>query len=253
MIALLLSAGLGTRLRPVTDHLPKCLVPINGKPLIDYWFENLSAAGVTRFIVNTHYMAEKVERHIGLGPWKNNVTLLHEPELLLTGGTILACKPFLTHEPFMVVHADNLSFCDFSAFIDAHRTRPEHCEITMMTFATDTPQSCGIVALNDRGVVTEFHEKVAHPPGNLANAAVYILEPSVLAFVESLHKEKVDFSTEVLPRFINRIYTFHNDGYHRDIGTLESYALAQIEILDPNVDLSVQKALQYSVQKRKQG
>ncbi|MDD3770934.1 MAG: nucleotidyltransferase family protein [Sulfuricurvum sp.] len=230
MIAVLLAAGLGTRLRPLTDKLPKCLVPIGGKVLLDYWFDHLSDAGIERFIVNTHYMAGTVEKHVRNSPWRDSVLLLHEEELLLTGGTLLACKPYLQDEAFMVIHADNLSFCDFSAFIEAHRTRPAGCEMTMMTFATDTPQSCGIVQLDERGVVSAFFEKVPNPPGNLANAAVYILEPSVIAFIETLHKERVDFSTEVLPAFVGKIFTFHNDRYHRDIGTLESYALAQIEV-----------------------
>ena len=130
----------------------------------------------------------------------------------------------------MVVHADNLSFCDFSAFIEAHRTRPAGCAMTMMTFASDAPQNCGIVELDARGVVSAFFEKVPNPPGNLANAAVYILEPSVIDFIETLRKKQVDFSTEVLPAFVGKMFTFHNDRYHRDIGTLESYALAQVEI-----------------------
>ena len=232
MIAVLLAAGLGTRLRPLTDRLPKCLVPVNGKALIDYWFDHLSAVGVERFILNTHYMADTVEKHVRNSPRNDSVTLLHEEELLLTGGTLLACKPYLKNEAFMVVHADNLSFCDFSAFIEAHRTRPAGCEITMMTFTTDTPQSCGIVELDERRVVSAFFEKLPDPPGNLANAAVYILEPSVVAFIETLNKERVDFSTEVLPAYVGKIFTFHNDRYHRDIGTIESYALAQIEILE---------------------
>lgn len=230
MIAVLLAAGLGTRLRPLTDRLPKCLVPVNGKALIDYWFENLSAAGVEHFIVNTHYMADAVEKHVRNSPWNDSVTLLHEEELLLTGGTLRACRPYLKDEAFMVVHADNLSFCDFSAFIEAHRTRPAGCAMTMMTFASDAPQNCGIVELDARGVVSAFFEKVPNPPGNLANAAVYILEPSVIDFIETLRKKQVDFSTEVLPAFVGKMFTFHNDRYHRDIGTLESYALAQVEI-----------------------
>lgn len=231
MTVLLLSAGLGTRLQPVTNSIPKCLVPINGKPLLSYWFEHLTHVGIKNFIVNTHYMANQVNQYIIASPWRNHVTIMHEPELLLTGGTILSCKSFLENESFMVVHADNLSFCDFYAFVSAHQSRPKECEITMMTFTTDTPQSCGIVVPNAHGIVTEFYEKIADPPGNLANAAVYILEPSVISYMESLQKEKINFSTEILPKFLGKIYTFHNDCYHRDIGTIESYALAQIEVL----------------------
>ena len=99
----------------------------------------------------------------------------------------------------------------------------------MMTFKTDAPQSCGIVELNSRGVVQQFHEKVDNPPGDLANAAVYIFEPTVISFLASLGRDIVDISTEVLPAYLGRIQTFLNEDYHRDIGTPESLVLAELE------------------------
>lgn len=231
MKALLLCAGLGTRLRPVTDFVPKCLVPINGKPLLEYWLENLSIAGVTEFIINTHYFKEQVEAYVEQSPFCKNITLVYEEQLLLTAGTILKCKKYLQDESFMVVHADNLSFCNFKDFITAHHHRPKRCEITMMTFSCDNPQQCGVLSLDKENVVQEFFEKVEYPPTNLANAAVYMMEPSVITYLESLGKEAIDLSTEVIPNFLNKIYTFYNGIYHRDIGTVQSYAMAQIEIL----------------------
>ena len=100
----------------------------------------------------------------------------------------------------------------------------------MMTFDTDVPETCGIVVLDKQGVVLEMHEKVAHPPGRRANAAVYILEPAVVDFIESLGKPIVDLSTEVLPFFMGRIAAFHNARYHRDIGSLESLRKAEAEL-----------------------
>jgi mannose-1-phosphate guanylyltransferase len=98
--------------------------------------------------------------------------------------------------------------------------------MTMLTFHTAVPESCGIVELDEHGVVKAFHEKVKDPPGNLANGAVYILEPGIFSFLEKLRKEVIDFSTEVLPHYMGRIYTFHNNVYLRDIGTMESYLRA---------------------------
>jgi mannose-1-phosphate guanylyltransferase len=233
--ALLLSAGLGTRLRPVTDSMPKCLVPINGKPLLDYWLENLTKAGICKFLINTSYLHTKVEQFARNSNYKEKITLVYEDELLNTGGTILANKEFFTtvnNQPFILVHADNLSFCDFEAFIKAHENRPRNCEITMMTFKTDNPSSCGIVELDDFGIVQKFYEKVSNPPSNLANGAVYICEVSIFDFLESLQKKEIDFSNDVLPAYLGKINTFLNDVYHRDIGTIESYAMAQVEILD---------------------
>jgi len=229
MKALLLSAGKGTRLQPITNIIPKCLVPINGKPLLQYWLENLSKIGIKEFLINTSYLHNQVEEFVGKSKYKNQITLVYEKELLNTGGTVLANKDFFDTKPFMLIHTDNLSFCDFDAFVNAHLNRPENCEITMMLFKSDNPTSCGIVEL-DNNIVQKFYEKVENPPSNLANGAVYICEPSIINFMEQLNKKDIDFSNDILPNFMGKINTFLNDTYHRDIGTPTSYGLAQIEI-----------------------
>jgi mannose-1-phosphate guanylyltransferase len=232
MRALLLAAGYGKRLRPVTDTIPKCLVPIHGKILIDYWLEQLTKAGIERFLINTHYLHEQVERHIESSKFADRVDLIYEERLLLTGGTALSNKDYFKDEAFMLVHADNLSICDFTKFINAHYERPVGTEITMMTFTTDNPQNCGIVEVDEHGVVLNFHEKKKKPPSSMANAAVYIIEPSVVHYMDSIGKKKIDFSLDVIPKFLGRINTYHNNNYHRDIGTLISYSMAQIEFLE---------------------
>lgn len=226
--ALLLAAGLGTRLRPITDKIQKCLLPIDGKPLIEYWLDALSKAGIEEFLINTHYFSEQMQEYVMHSKYKDMLTLVYEEELLHTGGTVLANKDFFKNEPFLIAHADNLCLCNFSNFFEAHHHRPKKCDITMMTFETDVPQSCGIVDLDDAGVVVDFYEKVVNPPSNLANGAVYIFEPSIIDYMASLNKKIVDISNEVLPHYLNKIYTFKNNIYHRDIGTIESYALAQL-------------------------
>ena len=231
MKALLLCAGLGTRLRPVTSLVPKCLVPINGKPLLEYWLENLSDAGVNEFLINTHYLHEQVEEYVKCSEYRDKITLTYEKELLDTGGTLLANRDFFDDEVFMLVHADNLSLCNFNDFIDSHNHRDSACEITMMLFKSDNPSSCGIVELKEN-IVYKFHEKVKTPPSNLANGAVYICEPSLFEFLKDLNKKHIDFSNDVLPKYMGKINTYLNSIYHRDIGTIESYALAQIEILN---------------------
>lgn len=232
MRAVLLAAGLGMRLRPLTNTVPKCLVPIRGKPLLGYWLELFLGGGVERVLVNTHHLPEPVRMFVAVSPWCRRVELVHEDVLLGSGGTLLANRDFFGAQAFMVAHADNLTRFDLAAFIARHEKRPPGVEITMMTFETDRPQSCGIVELDDLGVVTAFHEKVVNPPSSLANAAVYILEPTVIDFLTSLGKRVIDLTTEVLPHFLGRIANFHNAGYHRDIGTLESLRLAEAEF-DP--------------------
>lgn len=229
MRALLLAAGLGTRLRPITYTVPKCLVEINGRPLLDYWIELLSVAGITDILVNLHYLPEKVQTYLAGCTYPAHVSTVMEAKLLGTAGTLLKNREFFKQQPIMLIHADNLSLFDVRGFMERFEQRDENIDITMMTFHADKPETCGIIELNERGAVCAFHEKVKAPPGNLANAAVYILAPSVIDFIDSLGREVVDFSTEVLPHYMGHINTFHNGVYHRDIGTMENLALAQSE------------------------
>jgi mannose-1-phosphate guanylyltransferase len=229
MKVLLLAAGYGSRLRPITDIIPKCLVKINGICLLDYWLKILNNDSIDEILINTHYLAEQVEDFIINYRYKDTVHIVKEKYLLGTGGTLLKNQAFFNNEPLLLVHADNLSLFNIDDFINSHKNRPNGTLITMMTFKTDMPQNSGIVELNEFGVLINFYEKVENPPGDLANAAIYIIEPEVFIFLASLKKEIIDFSTEVLPNFLNRINTYYNNIYHRDIGTIESYESAQIE------------------------
>ena len=98
MRALILAAGLGTRLRPLTETVPKCLVSIHGRPLLDYWFDLLfSENAVDRARVNTSYLADAVSNHVATSQWRDRVDLIHETELLGTGGTVLTNRAFSRH------------------------------------------------------------------------------------------------------------------------------------------------------------
>lgn len=222
MNAVLLAAGLGMRLRPITDSIPKCMVFIKGKPLLGYWFNLLDSNQIDNIFINTHYFPKIVEEYCELNNARNNIKLIYEPYLLGTGGTLLKNKNLIMDRPFLMAHADNLSKFDIDDFILAHKKRPCGTEITMMTFITDDPSSCGILEINDDGIVTEMFEKIDNPPGNIANAAVYIMQPTVLDALETLNKEYIDFSTDVLPLFMGKINTYLNTSYHRDIGNVKS-------------------------------
>lgn len=229
MRALLLAAGLGTRLRPITDTLAKCLVPIQGEPLLGYWLTLLFEGGIERVLINTHYYAEQVVTFVDQSPWRDNIDIVYEDELLGTGGTLLKNRDYFGGESLLLAHADNLTRFDLKAFIDCHTHRPDGVAITMMTFDTDVPEQCGIVQTNDDNIVVAFHEKSNVFHGTRANAAVYILAPSVVDFLTTLNKSVIDMSTEVLPHYIGRMQIYHNNDYHRDIGTPQSLARAQLE------------------------
>jgi mannose-1-phosphate guanylyltransferase len=227
MRALLLAAGLGSRLLPMTLATPKCLVTIDGRPLLDYWLELLFGADIERVLINTHWLAGQVDDYVKASRWASRIDLVHEDQLLGTGGTVLANRRWFQDQPFLLAHADNLTDLDVAGLIAAHRTRPSGHVITMLGFRTPDPRSCGILELDDRDTVVAFHEKVERPPGNLANGAVYVFEPAVVDAIASQGKPVVDLSTEIIPGFVGRILCVETQGYHRDIGTPESLRQAR--------------------------
>jgi len=226
--ALLLAAGLGTRLRPLTLHAPKCLVPVAGEPLLGRWLRQLEAAGCESVLINTHYLADQVEAFLQqrpAGPMR--VQTIHEPELLGTAGTLLANRVFFEGSIGLLIHADNAMAEDLCGLLAAHASRPAHCLLTMLTFSTDEPHSCGIVATDAQGVVTAFFEKVADPPGNCANGALYAFDAPFIARLAGMDPQPSDFSIEVIPTLMGRIQTWHTKLPYVDIGTPASLIAAQ--------------------------
>jgi mannose-1-phosphate guanylyltransferase len=218
--ALLLAGGFGTRLKPLTDTVPKCLVPIGGRPLLDYWIETLAKAGIDRILINTHYLAEDVADFCQRSQYKQIIDLVYERELLGTAGTLRANRHYFDHK-ILLAHADNFTIFDPQQFVSAHHQRAKQCQATMMTFTTETPASCGIVELSHDSVLIGYYEKVKNPPSNLANAAVFLLEQSCLGWLDQ-KPDATDFCKDIVPLGLHKIQSFQNTIYHRDIGTPES-------------------------------
>ena len=233
--AILLSAGFGTRLRPLTNTVPKCLVPINGKPLLQIWLEQLSDNGIEEFLINSHYLSEKVHQFIENSPFKNRVTIFNEAELLGTLGTLKATLSFWKGESVLVAHADNLCLCTWSKFQQEFTSKNDNLLGTMMVFNTDVPQSCGIIEYNDKGLVTAFHEKVTNPPSNLANAAIYLFDPRVSLLIEQSSSQETDISLHLMPKLLGKLNFWQTDGYLRDIGSLVSLAKAEFDMIEMNI------------------
>ena len=223
MRALLLAAGLGTRLKPITNNIPKCLVPIGGKPLLQIWLEKLEKAGVKKFLINTHYLHEQVESFIFKSRFKNSVELYWEKNLKGTAGTLFNNIDFFKNDDGFLIHADNLCEDNILKFIKFHNQRPSYCEITMMVFETDKPFNCGIVNIDKNNVVQKFFEKKKNPPGNLANGAVYILSNKFIKSFKSKFINVSDFSNEVLPNMLNKIFIYKTNNRFIDIGTIDNY------------------------------
>lgn len=224
--AMMLAAGLGTRLRPLTNDTPKCLVPIKGQPLLGIWLDHLTKAGIGPFLINTHYLATQVETFIEASPYVKEVKLVHEPNLRGTAGTLISHLDFFQDEDGLLIHADNYCLADFKAFQKAHISRPSECLMTMMIFRTEDPSSCGIVDIDERGVVIGFYEKQNNPPGNLANGAVYILSPGLLNKLRGDLNTAQDFSLDIIKNFIGHIFTYQTKDILIDIGTQSNYEKA---------------------------
>ena len=232
--ALLLAAGIGSRLRPLTDNWPKCLMPIKGRSLLEYWLCTLKVCGIHDVLVNIHHHKEEVELFLKRKQFVNWVSSVYEAELLGTAGTLIENAEYFSDRPTLFIHADNWCQCDFQGFLTFHKNqRPDYTMMTMMTFRSESPGTCGVVEIDSHGVVSGYHEKVRHPPGNLANAAVYLLEPEIIQWLIE-NPNKTDFSTQVIPEFLGYIATWENRRVHRDIGRIDSLLAAQC---DPQPEL----------------
>jgi len=226
MKAFLLAAGLGTRLRPITDTTPKCLLRIGGAPLLDIWLDALARCGVDEVLVNTHHLAHLVSAHVAnrIGP--PVVHLVNESELLGSAGTLRANRDFVAGEKmFLAINADNLTDFDTRVLINAHLAADAVATLTL--FRSPRPSACGIVEVNN-GVVVGYVEKPADPPSDLANAGIYAFHPSVLDDITGLAPKDIGY--DLLPQLVDRARAVTLDGYYFiDIGTPASLQQANEE------------------------
>lgn len=224
--ALLLAGGLGTRLRPLTETVPKCLVPIAGKPLLDYWLDALEAAGIDEVRINTHHLRDAVLAHLETARARRGLTLSEswEPVLLGSAGTVHANRGWMDDaDDALIVYADNLSTIDLGALLAFHRGHGG--PMTMALFRAPVPSACGIATLDASGLVTDFTEKPEQPASDLANAGIYAV--TAACWREIADMDAFDFGFDVLPRFVGRMRGWEIDGYLRDIGTFAALEQAQ--------------------------
>jgi mannose-1-phosphate guanylyltransferase len=217
MKAFLLAGGLGERLRPLTDRIPKCLAPINGVPLLEIWLDLLGRQGIEAVLVNVSRHAGMVEDFLRGRNWNTEIRLVREPSPLGNAGTVLTNRDFIHGEDsFFIFYADNLVDASFDDLLAFHGTHSG--VLSMALFRTPVPLSAGIVDIAPDGRIRGFEEKPERPKGNLANAGIYIARPGLLdAIPKGPHP--VDFGRNVFPRLIGRMYGHVLGGYLRDIGT----------------------------------
>jgi len=221
-----LSAGLGTRLRPLTDTCPKPMVPVAGVPLLERTVRHLAAHGVSDICVNLHHLPQVVRDHFGEGSaFGARLHFSLEEELLGTAGALNAFRGFLC-EPFLVWYGDVLSEFDVSAFIRHHQAKG--AQATVGLYRVDNPTQCGLVDMDETGRITRFVEKPPVAFTDLANAGVYACEPGVLDFVP--RSGFSDFGRDVFPAMLAArapLYGYPIEECLIDIGSHEKLARAE--------------------------
>ena len=224
MKGFLLAAGVGTRLRPLTNTIPKCLVPIQGAPLLAIWLEWCAMYGIDEILLNSHAHTDRVREFVDAYRGPVRVTLTHEPELLGSAGTVHVNRDFVAAEKeFAVLYADVLTNCRLDRLLDFHRTR--RAPVTLGTYRVPNPTQCGIIVTDESGRVVDFVEKPKLPKSDQAFSGILIGGPALLAHVPE--RVPADIGFEVLPKLVGEMFAFPIADYVFDIGTMEKYEQAQ--------------------------
>ena len=226
MRAMLFAAGLGTRLRPLTDTLPKCLVPVNDRPMIDYPLMLLRHYGIREIVVNVHHHAEQVKEHLGDGSrFGVEITYSWEPVLLDTGGGLLGARRFLDHGTFVIVNSDVLIDVRLDDVLRFHRERDAAATLILRRDALAA--AYGAIWTDAKGRIRKLlhHEAPGRPYGSLEErmfTGVHVVEPEIFRYMDG--PEHFSITRATYPRMLagaERLFGFPFDGDWKDMGTLE--------------------------------
>ena len=232
MKAVVLVGGEGTRLRPLTDTMPKPLVPLVDRPILDHVLDHLARHGVREVVLSSSYLEEKFRDFLGRRR-EPRITWITEAEPLGTGGAIVHALGALdTDEPFLALNGDILTDLDLTALVARHRERERRSRRSRCTTSRTRDRSVWSPTDPD-GRVLEFREKPAEPiPGDV-NAGTYVLEPAALEGWTA--GANVSIEREIFPRLIadgRPLCGFATDAYWIDLGTPEQYLRASFDLLD---------------------
>ena len=224
MKAFLIAAGEGTRLKPLTNKIPKCLIPINGTPLLEIWLKLFEKYNVRETLINLHHLPEFVFNYLKNYQGQVKVTTFYEKNLLGSARTVAENRDFVKGEKaFFIIYADNLTNMNLKKMFEYHLEKG--VVLTMGLFRTSTPRECGIAEINENGIVIKFIEKPSNPQSNLANAGIYIASEDIFNYIPN--KQYADFGYDVLPNLLSKMAGYIIEEYIIDIGLPENYQKAQ--------------------------
>jgi mannose-1-phosphate guanylyltransferase/phosphomannomutase len=236
---MVMAAGAGTRLRPLTFSVPKPMVPIANRPVLEYTIDNLKRHGITELVLNLHSHPELIRNHFKNGEhWGVNIQYSHEPELLGTAGGVRKVASFLQGDTFFVMSGDGLTDIDLTQMLDFHKSQKASATIGLK--AIDTRFDYGVTLTNPNGRITRFIEKPLWSDvfSNHVNTGIYVIEPKVLRQIPS--GKPYDFGSELWPKMLKeraRLFGHLTDRYWCDVGNIGEYRRAQRDVLDGKVRL----------------
>lgn len=240
MKAVIMAGGEGTRLRPLTCNLPKPMVPILNRPMMEHILNLLKRHGFTDIASTLWYLPEHVERYFQNGDaFGVNMEYFVEREPLGTAGSVKNAVQFL-QDTFIVMSGDALTDIDLTSAVEFHKKQGSMA--TLVLTRVPNPLSYGVVLVDESGKITQFLEKPSWSQvfSDTVNTGIYILEPEVLDLIKL--GQKVDFSQDVFPELLRRgapLYGYVAPGYWSDIGNLEVYSKAQVDSLNGAVKLEL--------------
>ena len=221
--AVLLVGGRGTRLRPLTDKMPKALLPVHGKTITEHLFDLLKKYGIRDAVLCVGYLKEKIKEKFGDGSEIGmNIIYIEEDEPLGTAGPLKLAKKYLK-DSFIVSNGDELKNINIPRMFRLHKRKDALATIALTT--VDDPTHYGVVRLDGSRII-EFVEKPANPPSNLINAGFYILEPEVIDMIPDGFSM---LEKDVFPKLakMGRLRGFPFAGQWFDIGNIERYKIAE--------------------------
>ena len=224
--AMVMSAGVGSRLDPLTRFVPKPLVPIANRPVMDILFEKLISIGVKDVICNTHYLSDKIIERYKKNNFGINFNFIKEETLSGTAGGVKKCQFFFDKDnPFLVLSADGLSNVDLEKGIEIHKKSGAIATIVIKQIPLEEVSHFGVVVTDENGFISEFQEKpsINEAKSNFINTGIYIFDYKIFDYIPE--NTFYDFAKNVFPELLKEhaINTFEVKEYWSDIGTLEQY------------------------------